>query len=146
MNQARPTQTSIKVKKIEHVVLIVKNLERSRKFYCDILGTELMGRPVFDFPSMWFKASGTELHLVLQQDDCSGEDYANEKPNARDGFVHHFEFEVDNVFEAGECLKEHGVRLAGGPLRRRSDCTQLCVTTQMDTWWSFLVGCVSDDD
>ena len=125
MTQSSPTKTPIKVKEIKHVALIVNDLERSREFYCDILGMELMDRPAFDFPGMWFRAGGTELHLILHQDDCADVGYPNEKPNTREGLVHHFAFEVDNAFEAGKCLKENGVPMAGGPPGRRPDCAQL---------------------
>ena len=125
MNQSTSTGASIGVKELKHVTLVVKDLERSRQFYCDLLGMELMERPVFDFPGMWFRVGGMELHLVLHQDGCADAGYLNETPDTEEGFVHHVAFEVHNTYEAAEQLKEHGVRMAGGLPGRRPDCAQL---------------------
>ena len=125
MNQTVSRKLPVGVKRLKHVTLIVKNLERSRHFYCDILGMEQMERLVFDFAGMWFRLENVELHLVLQYDRSAEAGYPNETPQTGEGLVHHIAFEVDSAFAAAEQLKEQGVRMAGGPPGRRPDFAQL---------------------
>src|SRR5690606_25056925 len=50
---ARRPQTMpepIRVKHIDHVTVVVKNLEKSRAFYVDVLGMQEVPRPGFRFP------------------------------------------------------------------------------------------------
>ena len=44
---------SIRFQSIDHLTLIVSDLEKTREFYCDILGMKLVPRPDFDFPGLW---------------------------------------------------------------------------------------------
>ena len=52
---------------LNHYLLVAKNLERTKKFYCDVLGLELAERPDFGFPGYWLKI-GDEIcvHLASQ--------------------------------------------------------------------------------
>ncbi len=38
---------------LNHYFVRAKDLERSRRFYCDVLGFEVMPRPDFAFPGYW---------------------------------------------------------------------------------------------
>jgi len=56
----------MKIQTIHHVSLNVTDLERSRRFYREILGLEEIARPPFDFPGAWFGvAGGQQLHLIV---------------------------------------------------------------------------------
>ena len=46
----------IEVGGIDHVTIVVEDLERSRHFYCDVLGMRAIERPEFPFPGLWFLA------------------------------------------------------------------------------------------
>jgi catechol 2,3-dioxygenase-like lactoylglutathione lyase family enzyme len=52
---------------LNHYLLVAKNLERTKNFYCDVLGLELADRPDFGFPGYWLKI-GDEIcvHLASQ--------------------------------------------------------------------------------
>ncbi len=52
---------------LNHYLIVSKNLERSKKFYEDVLGLELAARPDFGFPGYWLK-TGDEIcvHLASQ--------------------------------------------------------------------------------
>ena len=52
---------------LNHYLLVAKNLEQTKKFYCDVLGLELAERPDFGFPGYWLKI-GDEIcvHLASQ--------------------------------------------------------------------------------
>ena len=52
--------------RIQHVGLVVSDLERSRRFYAGALGLEEVPRPPnFTFDGAWFRFGGTELHLLV---------------------------------------------------------------------------------
>ena len=40
---------------LNHYLLVAKNLERTKKFYQDVLGMQLAERPDFGFPGYWLK-------------------------------------------------------------------------------------------
>jgi len=57
------------IEAIHHVSLTVTDLERSRRFYREILGLPEIERPPFDFPGAWFQAGAAQqLHLIVYAD------------------------------------------------------------------------------
>ena len=52
---------------IHHVAVNVTDLERSRRFYREVLGLEEIARPPFDFPGAWFQLTteGQQVHLIV---------------------------------------------------------------------------------
>ncbi|MEM7231622.1 MAG: VOC family protein [Planctomycetota bacterium] len=104
---------------IDHVTLVVENLERSREFYCDVLGMEHVERPDFGFDGLWFQAGSTQVHLIRHfGDDCADSGYPNVSDATRAGVAHHFAFEVNDAHQAAEVLKARGVKIMGGPVSR----------------------------
>ena len=55
----------MKIESIHHVSLTVRDLERSRKFYSEILGLCEIERPNFPFPGAWFEVPGGQQHVHL---------------------------------------------------------------------------------
>src|SRR5437867_2686624 len=53
----------IQVKTLDHVTIVVKDLDRSRRFYVEVLGMRLVPRPPFAFDGLWFQAGETQIHL-----------------------------------------------------------------------------------
>ena len=52
---------------INHYLVVSKNLERSKKFYQEVLGLELAERPDFGFPGYWLKTGDNIcVHLASQ--------------------------------------------------------------------------------
>ena len=52
---------------LNHYLIVSRNLERSRKFYENVLGLELADRPDFGFPGYWLKIGGDIcVHLASQ--------------------------------------------------------------------------------
>ena len=59
----------MKIEAIHHVALGVTDLERSHRFYSEILGLEEIERPPFGFPGLWFSAGGSQqVHLIVHPD------------------------------------------------------------------------------
>ncbi len=49
---------------LNHYFVRAKDLERSRRFYCDVLGFEVMPRPDFAFPGYWLGIGGKiQVHM-----------------------------------------------------------------------------------
>src|SRR5437870_8671230 len=55
------------ITELNHFLLVAKNLERTRKFYENVLGLEIADRPDFGFPGYWLRAGdGICVHLASQ--------------------------------------------------------------------------------
>jgi catechol 2,3-dioxygenase-like lactoylglutathione lyase family enzyme len=105
--------------RIQHVGLVVSDLERSRAFYAGALGLEEVPRPAnFTFAGAWFRFGGTELHLLAEAHTTGGAGQGEAGSGAAQGLTSHVAFEVDDLTGACARLAEHGVRLAGGPMPR----------------------------
>ena len=57
------------ITELNHFLLVAKDLERTKDFYCRVLGMEVdRERPDFGFPGYWLKANGdTCVHLASQE-------------------------------------------------------------------------------
>ena len=119
MLQAAAANSSVPigVKTIDHVTLVVDDLERSAAFYVDLLGMRRVERPVFGFPGSWFQAGKTQIHLILKHEKSSPAGLPDAPPQAGAGRVFHFAFEVADCAKAVERLKTAGVRMRGTGLR-----------------------------
>jgi lactoylglutathione lyase len=55
----------MKTTQLNHVALHVADLERSVRFYAEVLRLEPIPRPAFPFPGAWFRlGTDQELHLI----------------------------------------------------------------------------------
>jgi catechol 2,3-dioxygenase-like lactoylglutathione lyase family enzyme len=78
---------SFRVTQIDHVSVIITDVERSRHFYRDILGLEEIAKPkTFSFSVLWFDLGNQQLHLLLkpQPDTVSPRHFALPVPNAQE--------------------------------------------------------------
>jgi catechol 2,3-dioxygenase-like lactoylglutathione lyase family enzyme/uncharacterized protein YunC (DUF1805 family) len=126
-SQAAPAAPALAVKSIDHVTLVVKDLERARKFYVDALGMREVPRPAFSFAGSWFQAGQTQIHLILEY---SGSGPAgNPLPeHQRSSRTHHLAFAVEDAAAAVPLLKERGVPVVSGPKPRPDGYVQVFVT------------------
>ncbi len=112
--------------RIQHVGLIVSDLEGSRRFYAEALGLEEVPRPPnFTFAGAWFRLGGTEIHLLAEADSTGGAGQGDPGRGLAKGMTHHLAFEVDDLEAACERLATHGVPLAGGPMPRGDGYVQV---------------------
>ena len=124
-HESATVDPALRVKGIDHVTLVTSDLERSRKFYCDVLGMEPTARPDFPFPGLWFRAGGTQVHLILEAEGCARPGDHSIREDTGAGLAHHFAFEVDDAHAAAAALQERGVRIMGGPVSRPDGCIQV---------------------
>lgn len=81
---------------INHVTLIVDQLETAAKFYEEVIGLEAVPAFVFDYPTAFFKfPNGQQLHLSEWEDEQS--------------FRGHLCITVDNFNEVFYQMKELGI-------------------------------------
>ncbi len=123
MNPAVP---KLQVKTIDHVTLVVQDLERSRKFYVDLLGMEMLARPNFSFAGSWFRAGKTEIHLILEHEE-SGKAGRLDSQHRASSRSQHFAFEVADSRQAAEWLAQQGVAILSGPKARPDGAVQTFV-------------------
>lgn len=82
---------------LNHYFIRAKDLERSRSFYCDALGFEVMPRPNFAFPGYWLGVNGkVQVHMGLdgipdEQAHYLGTSARSARDNA--GVVDHIAFQ-----------------------------------------------------
>ncbi len=90
---------------IHHVSLNVRDLERSRAFYREVLELPEITRPPFSFPGAWFAVGGSQhLHLIVHADAT----FRGEKGiDTRDN---HFAVRVRSFREALNFLRDRGYR------------------------------------
>jgi len=117
----------IQVKCLDHVTIVVKDLERSRQFYVDVLGMDEVKRPGFSFKGSWFQAGTTQIHLILEHAD-SGPAGIFVPKHLASSRTHHFAFEVEDSEAAHERLIELGVPIVSPPKKRPDGAVQVFVT------------------
>ncbi len=123
MTTMTTTTVPVSVKGLDHVTLVVKDLQRSRSFYVDALGMREVARPGFSFAGSWFQAGQTQIHLILEHADSgpAGHAVAERSISSRN---HHFAFEVEDARTAFERLQELGVPIASAPKERPDGAVQ----------------------
>jgi glyoxylase I family protein len=101
----------MEIEAIHHVSLTVRDLDRSVRFYREILGLAQIERPPFGFPGAWFAAGPTQqLHLIVHD----GATFRGEKAiNTRDG---HFAVRVRSYRRAVAFLQSKGYREDADPM------------------------------
>ncbi|QDT38685.1 VOC family protein [Stratiformator vulcanicus] len=117
----------MRVQQIDHVTLVVKDLEASRQFYVDTLGMEVVPRPNFDFAGSWFRAGETLIHLILES-ERSGPAGVNEDGRNKNSRCTHLAFSVPDAREAASELEAAGVPFLDPPKLRPDGACQVFVT------------------
>jgi len=105
----------MEVKELGHLVLYVRNLERSSAFYRDVLGWRQLPVHELGFPAVAFSAPSNRTHHELLLIEV-GEDAAGTPPGRRTG-LYHFGLKVgdsdDELRDALRTLEEAGATVTG---------------------------------
>jgi catechol 2,3-dioxygenase-like lactoylglutathione lyase family enzyme len=58
---------SLQVTQLDHCSVLITDVERSRRFYRDVLGLKEIHKPrTFDFMVVWFDLGNQHIHLLLK--------------------------------------------------------------------------------
>ncbi|MFC1879297.1 VOC family protein [Chloroflexota bacterium] len=118
-----------KIIDLNHINVVVKDVETSKRFYCEVLGMEDVARhPSFTFPGAWLRANSAEIHLVQQ-------DYATHAPGDLSylvadktdkelSFSRHFSLVIDDTDQLVEQLVKYKIPIAYGPVERLGGLVQ----------------------
>ena len=99
----------MKIKRIEHVAIAVKNLESSKKMLTDLFGLELEHEEQINSIRLAMFPVGESSLELLQSDDANTRT-AKWIENKGEGLFH-ICFEVDDIAEALRELKQKGAKL-----------------------------------
>lgn len=94
----------MEILQLHHISLPTTDLERSRRFYRDVLGLEEIKRPDFPFPGAWFRLGDRELHLI------GGKEAVSQGGTGTDPRQLHFAIRVKSFAEAVARLQALGYR------------------------------------
>jgi len=109
----------MKTRELNHVAVLVSDVEKSCAFYRNILLLEPMPRPAFTFPGAWFRlGSDQELHLI------GGEKVDPVAPRTRGN---HFALRVDDLAPWQKHLQPFDV-IVRGPVTRPDGALQLFIS------------------
>jgi catechol 2,3-dioxygenase-like lactoylglutathione lyase family enzyme len=87
----------LQVTQIDHVSVVVTDVERSRRFYRDLLGLKEIAKPrTFDFVVVWFDLGNQHLHLLHK-----------DRPDSIS--PRHFALRVADAAAARAYFQSHGV-------------------------------------
>jgi glyoxylase I family protein len=89
----------IQVTQIDHVSVLITDVERSRRFYRDLLGLKEIAKPrTFNFVALWFELGNQQLHLLRK-----------DQPDTRS--PRHFALRVQDVQQARSYMREREIPL-----------------------------------
>ena len=95
---------------LNHVALHVADVDRSCRFYREVLRLPPMSRPAFDFPGAWFRlGAAQELHLIGNREQAV---YSSNRGN-------HFALRVENLSQWEEHFRR--LNVAFRPQKPRPD-------------------------
>ena len=120
----------MEITSLDHAALIVADVERSRRFYADVLQMDEAPRPpTFDFPGAWFRRGSAEIHLIGEAEAgrTATIQPAYYERELRRGYLPHIAFEVNDISAARAHLESLQVALVGGPQSRGDGVTQLYI-------------------
>jgi catechol 2,3-dioxygenase-like lactoylglutathione lyase family enzyme len=121
-------KTFMNIRKLDHVSFLVKDVERSRRFYGQVLGLRELPRPSnVENPGAWLtnEEHSFEVHLIGEAEAGRvAQTHTQYRPDelAR-GYGSHPAFEVENLEALIQHLRALNVEIVGGP-RPRGDGVQ----------------------
>ena len=103
------------VTSLNHYLIVSKNLERSKKFYQQVLGLELAERPDFGFPGYWLKTGDNIcVHLASQDPNKIRDQFLlkkHPKGTAGSGSVDHIAFLAQDPLEVRNRIQKNKVEM-----------------------------------
>ncbi len=121
----------MEIRKLDHAALLVKDIERSRRFYGKILGLEEIPRPQsFSFPGAWFRIGSQELHLIGEAEAGRTKQVqpGGYRPDELErGYGAHIAFAVNDLQLVQQQMRSNKIEIVGGPRPRGDGVMQMYV-------------------
>ena len=92
---------------VHHISFAVKDLERSRAFYKDLLGLTRIPRPDFGIPGYWLRAGNTEVHLIATPPGLD----TGRGPDKLSPLANHQAFAITDYAAARDAFCAHGIEV-----------------------------------
>jgi catechol 2,3-dioxygenase-like lactoylglutathione lyase family enzyme len=112
----------LSVETVHHVAITVTDIERSKRFYSEVLELPEVARPDFDFGGAWYEIGGREVHLIVH--DQTKTLRGTTAIDLKDG---HFALRVRSYADALKHLQAHGVPYLALP-QNKTAWAQIYVT------------------
>ncbi len=101
-NEYRQMSDPLPIEFIHHVSRVTRDLDKSIRFYCDVLGFKPLERPGFNFRGAWLFNYGLQIHLIESADQ--------EPPSSEiQARVDHIAFRVSDIDAVQKQLDERGI-------------------------------------
>ena len=122
------TGCEMRIKRLDHSALVVRDLDRARWFYGEALGLVEVPRPKsLGFHGAWFRGPSFEVHLIQSDETTAPVGFGDLGEDALRGLAHHLAFEVDDLDDALAILRGHGIEILTGPVPRGDGALQAYV-------------------
>lgn len=115
----------MKLKSLDHVLLVADDLEATKDFYVDVIGLTVGARPDFTFRGYWlYSGDRACIHLAARADREGAAGKGNAGGSSRTtGPIDHVAFAVDDCDGARADLDRRGVayehkKVPGAPLQQ----------------------------
>ena len=111
------------IRDLNHVSLVVKDLEAAKRFYCGVLEMTDLPRPAdLLVRGAWLRSQSAEIHLIVEAyaTHAPGDlSYAvSKQPDIDIGSSRHFSLVINDTQALVQRLAEHGIAIAFGPVTR----------------------------
>jgi catechol 2,3-dioxygenase-like lactoylglutathione lyase family enzyme len=111
------------IRRLDHASFLVKDVERSRHFYIEVLGLRELARPKSsEVSGAWLTNAehSFEVHLIGEiEEGRKGQLHGQyRRDEVAQGYGIHVAFEVDDLEATIHDLRAHNVEIIGGPIPR----------------------------
>jgi catechol 2,3-dioxygenase-like lactoylglutathione lyase family enzyme len=94
-------------RRVDHVSFAVHDLDRSLRFYRDLLGLRLAPRPDLGIPGAWLTAGEAQVHLIVVPEGFD----AGSPPPTMNPMAGHAAFGIDDYASTLATLKAGGLEV-----------------------------------
>jgi glyoxylase I family protein len=94
-------------KGVHHISFLVSDLERSCRFYEDVLGLARIPRPDFGVPGVWYGAGSSQVHLIGAPEGMD----LGARPEQINPMANHQAFEIEDYRKTLDFLKAGNVEV-----------------------------------